>query len=160
MIKAKQVSINKNKNKYHTININDLDPFLLDIKKKSSKDIDIYYINYIQENLNSSNPLRIKINSATGYFKEKNDEKYLILDSTKEYERVWSGIRSEIERINNGRKYLNEKNYRNIGISTEDDLPIKESLKFLTLTININLIPQENNKLYPQLYLGECFYEL
>ena len=104
MIKAKQVSINKNKNKYHTININDLDPFLLDIKKKSSKDIDIYYINYIQENLNSSNPLRIKINSATGYFKEKNDEKYLILDSTKEYERVWSGIRSEFERINGGKK--------------------------------------------------------
>ena len=86
MIKAKQVNINKNK--YPTININDLDPFLLDIKKKSSKDIDIYYINYIQENLNSSNPLRIKINSATGYFKEKNDEKYLILDSAKKYERV------------------------------------------------------------------------
>ena len=102
MIEAKQVSIKKNK--CHTININDLDPFLLDIKKKSPKDIDIYYINYIQENLNSSNPLRIKINSATGYFKEKNDEKYLILDSTKEYESVWSEIRSEIKRINGGEK--------------------------------------------------------
>ena len=99
MIKAKQVSINKNKNKYHTININDLDPFLLDIKKKSSKDIDIYYINYIQENFNSSNPLRIKINSATGFFKKKNDEKYLILDLTKECESVWSEIKSEIKRI-------------------------------------------------------------
>ena len=109
MIKAKQVSINKNKNKYHTININDLDPFLLDIKKKSSKDIDIYYINYIQENLNSSNSLRIKIDSATGYFKEKNDEKYLILDSTKEYERVWSGIRSEIEGINGGKEFFMKK---------------------------------------------------
>ena len=32
MIKVKQVNINKNK--CHTININDLDPFLLDIKKK------------------------------------------------------------------------------------------------------------------------------
>ena len=64
MIKAKQVNIKKNK--YSTININDLDPFILDIKKKnSSKDIDIYYIKYIQENLNSSNPLRIKIDSAT-----------------------------------------------------------------------------------------------
>ena len=40
MIKAKQVSISKNK--YHTINRNDLGPFLLDIKKKSSKDIGIY----------------------------------------------------------------------------------------------------------------------
>ena len=107
MIKTKQVNIKKNK--YHTININDLDPFLLDIKKKSSKDIDIYYINYIQENVNSSNPLRIKINSATGYFKEKNDEKYLILDSTKEYERVWSEIRSESKRINGGEKVFYEK---------------------------------------------------
>ena len=69
MIKAKQVNIDKNK--YYTININDLDPFLLEIKKKSSKDIDIYYINYIQENFNNSNSLRIKIDSAKEYFKEK-----------------------------------------------------------------------------------------
>ena len=158
MIKAKQVSINKNK--YHTININDLDPFLLDIKKKSSKDIDIYYINYIQENFNNNNPLRIKIDSATGYFEEKNDEKYLILDSTKEYERVWSEIRSEIKRINGGKKVYYEKNYRNIGINTEDDLSLTESLKFLALIININLIIQADNKLYPQLYIDECFYEL
>ena len=136
MIKAKQVNINKNK--CHTININDLDPFLLDIKKKSSKDIDIYYINYIQENLNISNSLHIKIDS----------------------ERVWSGIRSETERINGGKKVFYEKNYHDIGINTEDNLPVKESLKFLTLIININLVLQENNKLYPQLYIDECFYEL
>ena len=126
MIKAKQVNIRKNK--YHTININDLDPFLLDIKKKSSKDIDIYYINYIQENFND-NPLRIKIDFATGYFKEKNDEKYLILDSTKEYERVWSKIRSEIRRINGGKKNFYEKKYHKIDIINEDDLSLKESLK-------------------------------
>ena len=65
MIRTKQVNIKENK--CPTVDIKDLDPFLLDIKKKSSKGIDIYYINYIQENLNSSNPLRIKINSATGY---------------------------------------------------------------------------------------------
>ena len=158
MIKAKQVNINKNK--YRTININDLDPCLLDIEKKSSKDIDIYYINYTQENFNSSNPLRIKIDSATGYFKEKNDEKYLILDSTKEYERVWSEIRSEIKRINGGKKVFYEKNYRKIDINTEDDFPLKESLKLLTLIVNINLVLQTDNKLYPQIYLDECFYEL
>ena len=158
MIKAKQVSIKKNK--CHTININDLDPFPLDIKNKSSNSIDIYYINYIQENLNSSNPLRIKINSATGYFKEKNDEKYLILDSTKEYESVWSEIRSEIKRINGGEKVFYEKNYCKIGINTKDDLPLGESLKSLTLIISINLVLQANKKLYPQIYLNECFYEL
>ena len=68
MIKAKQVNIKKNK--CFTVDMNDLDPSFLDIKKKS-KEIDIYYINYIQENFNSSNSLCVKINSATGYFKEK-----------------------------------------------------------------------------------------
>ena len=104
--------------------------------------------------------MRVKINSATGYFKEKNDEKYLILDSTKEYESVWSEIRSEIKRINGGEKVFYKKNYRKIGINTEDDLPLKKSLKFLTVIVNINLVVQADNKLFTQIYLDECFYEL
>ena len=104
--------------------------------------------------------MRIKIDSATGYFKEKNDEKYLILDSTKEYERIWSEIKSEIKRINGGKKVFYEKNYLKIDINTEDDLPLNKSLKFSTLIVNINLVLQANNKLYPQIYLDECFYEL
>ena len=36
------------------------------------------------------------MHSATGHFKGKNGEKYLIIDSTDKYEEVWSGIRSEI----------------------------------------------------------------
>ena len=46
------------------------------------------------------------IHSATGYFKEKNCEKYLILESTEKYEEVFSGIKKEIETIN-GRKKIN-----------------------------------------------------
>ena len=103
--------------------------------------------------------MRIKINSATGYFK-KNDDKYLILDSTKEYESVWLEIKSEIRRINGMKEVFYEKSYCKIGINTKDDLSLKELLKFLTLTVNINLVLQENNKLYPQIYLDECFYEL
>ena len=53
-----------------------------------------------------------------------------------------------------------KKSYCKVGTKTEDDLPLNESLKFLTLTVNINLVLQENNKLYPQIYLDECFYEL
>ena len=104
--------------------------------------------------------MRIKINSATGYFKEKNDEKYLILDSTKEHESIWSEVRSEIKRINGGEKVFYEKNYCKIGINTEDDLPLKESLKLLMLIVNINIVLGVDNKLYPQSYLDECFYEL
>ena len=102
----------------------------------------------------------VKINSATGYFKEKNDDKYLILDSTKEYESVWSEIRSEIKRINGGEEDFYEKSYCKVSINTEDNLPLKKSLKFLTLTVNINLVLRVDNKLYPQIYLNECFYEL
>ena len=91
--------------------------------------------------------------------KKKNDEKYLFLDSTKEYERVWSETRSEIKRINGGKNIFYKKNYRNIGINTEDDLPLKESLKLLALIVNINLVLQTDNKLYPQIYLDECIYE-
>ena len=104
--------------------------------------------------------MRIKINSATGYFKEKNDEKYLILDSTKEHESIWSEVRSEIKRINGGEKVFYKKNYCKIGINTEDDLPLKKSLKSLTLIVNINLVLGVNNELYPQIYLDECFNEL
>ena len=113
-----------------------------------------------KKNFNSSNLLCVKINSATGYFKEKNDDKYLILDSTKEYESVWSEIKSEIKKINGGKEVFHEKIYCKVGINTEDNLPLNESLKFLTLTVNINLVLQENNKSYPQIYLNECFYEL
>ena len=89
---------------------------LLKIDKKSYKGIDIYYISYITikkfgdyKNIHSVNPLYLMIHSAAGYFKEKNGEKYLIIDSTEKYEEVFSGIRSEIEMLNGGKKLFYEK---------------------------------------------------
>ena len=85
------------------IDIKNFHSNLLKTDKKSHEDINIYYIGYIMikkfsdcENIHSVNPLYLIINSATGYFKEKNGEKYLILDSTEKYEEVFSGIMSEI----------------------------------------------------------------
>ena len=69
-------------------------------------------------------------------------------------------IRSEIKRINDEEKVFYEKNYCKIDINNKDDLPLGESLKLLTLIVNINLVLQANNKLYPQIYLNECFYKL
>ena len=40
------------------------------------------------ENIHRVNPLDLIIHSATGYFKEKNGEKYIILDLTEKYEVV------------------------------------------------------------------------
>ena len=101
MREVKKIKI---KSAYHyfegMVNIKDFHSNLLEINKKSYKDINICYLGYITikrfsdcENIHSVNPLYLIIYSATGYFKEKNGEKYLILDSTEKYEEVFSGIR-------------------------------------------------------------------
>ena len=100
------------------------------------------------------------IHSATGHFKEKNSEKYLILDSTDKYEEVWSVIRSEIKALNGRKERFYEKNYARTGINTDDDLPLNKQLKFPTLTIIIRCVLQNGEKLYPQIYLDECLREL
>ena len=63
------------------INIKNFLSNLLKIDKKLYKDIDIYYIGYITikkfgdcVNIYSVNSLYLIIHSATGHFKEKNDE--------------------------------------------------------------------------------------
>ena len=58
------------------------------------------------------------------------------------------------------KEFFMKKNYCKISINTEDYLPLKESLQFLTLIVNIYLILQADNKLFPQIYLDKCFYEL
>ena len=55
------------------------------------------------------NPLYLIIHSATGQFKEKYGEKYLIIDSTEKYEEILSGIRSEIETLNDKKELFYEK---------------------------------------------------
>ena len=99
-------------------------------------------------------------NSATGYFKEENEEKYLLLDSIKKYEEVFSGIKSEIETINGGEKMYYEKNYGRIAVNTDDVVPLNKTMRFPSLTIIIRCVFQNDRKLCPQIYLDECLYEL
>ena len=89
---------------------------LLTINKNSYKEIDAYNIGYITikkfgdyENIRSVNPLYLIIHSDTGYLKEKNGEKYLIIDSADRCEEVWSEIRSEIETLNGEKELFYKK---------------------------------------------------
>ena len=93
------------------INIRNFHSNLLKIDKKSHKDIDIYYIGYITikkfsdyENFHSVNPLYLIFHSVTGHCKENYGEKFLIIDSTKKYEEVFSGVVSEIKTISGGKE--------------------------------------------------------
>ena len=89
---------------------------LLKIDKKPYRDDNIYYIGYVTmkkfsdcEHIHSVNPLYLLNHSATGYFNEKNGEKYLIISVTEKYEVVFSGILLEIKTINGGKELFYEK---------------------------------------------------
>ena len=162
---------NKHKNQMYyffddMIDIRNFHSNLSKIVKKSHKDIDIYYIGYItikkfidSKNIHNVNPLYLIIHSATGHFKEKNGEKYLIIDSTEKYEKVFSGIKSKIKIINGRKELFYEKNYAGTRFNTNDELPLNKQLKFPTLTTIIRRAFHEDAKLYPQICLDECLYK-
>ena len=167
MGEVKELNI-KNRTYYFDdiIDIKDFQSDVLKIDTKPYKDIGIYYIGYITikkigdcENIHSVNPLYLIIYSATGYFKEKNGEKYLVIDPT-ESDEVFYGIISEIKTINGGKELFYEKNYARIGVNTDDYMPLNKRLKCPSLTIIIRCIFQNGKKLYPQIYLDECLYQL
>ena len=88
------------------IDIRNFQSNLLKIDKKPYKEIDIYHIGYITmkkfndcEHIHTVNRLYLIINSATGYFIEKNGEKYLIISVTEKHEEVFSRILSEIKQL-------------------------------------------------------------
>ena len=122
MGEVKQINI-KNQTYYFyndIINIKNFDARLLNIDKKSYKNIGIYNIGYITikkvddcENSDSVNPLYLLISHANGYIErssaeEKGINKYLVFDSTdenkelrKKYNDGFTGIRDKIKEIKN-----------------------------------------------------------
>ena len=62
--------------------------------------------------------------------------------------------------INSGEEMYYEKRHVKIGVNTDEDIPLNKPIKFPSLTIIIRCIFQNGKKLYPQIYLDECLYEL
>ena len=48
----------------------------------------------------------------------------------------------------------------NINFDSDDELPLKKTVEIPTITIVVRAIFPENNKQYPQVFLGECLYEI
>ena len=120
------------------------------------------------KNIHSGNPLYLIINQASGYIEEKCGKKYLIFDDSvnenkellKKYADVWDEIKNEIKTINGGKKNDYGKDYMKIKLNSDDDLTLNKPLKFHAMTIIIRSVFEEGGKLYPQIYLHECLYEL
>ena len=99
--------------------------------------------------------------------KKKNGSKYLVFDSgnenkevLKKYNEVWDGIKNEIETINGSKTSEYDKDFMKIKFNSDDNLPLNKTLKLYNMTIIIRSIFEEHGKLYPQVYLDECLYEL
>ena len=89
MGKVKQINIKSRTYYFYNdqINLKDFDAKFLKGDKKDYRQNNIYYIGYVTikkigncNNVNSVNPLYIKINEMIGHFEEKNQNKYLVLD--------------------------------------------------------------------------------
>ena len=175
MGEVKQINI-KNRTYYFYNDIIDLKNFdarLLKIDKKSYKNIGIYNIEYITikkiddyENIYGVNPFYLRVNHASGYIEEKNENKYLIFDSTdenkdplKNYNDVWNGIKNKIEAVSSGECEY-EKDYKKIKFNSDNDLPLNKPSKFHLMTIVVRSVFEEDGKLYPQVFLDDTLYEL
>ena len=97
---------------------------------------------------------------------KKDSNRYLVFDLTgknkkllKKYSDVFDGIMSKIREIDDD--WLEySKDYMKIRFSSDDNLPLKRSLKFYNTTVIIRCVFSEDNKFYPQVFLDEALLSL
>ena len=75
------------------------------------------------------------------------------------YEELLSKIRDLIRLITKNSDHYDEK-YMKIKFSSDDELLLNKTKEILSMIIVIRTVFHENNKYYPQVFLGECQYEL
>ena len=117
------------------------------------------------------NPLYLRINHASRYIKEENENKYLIFDPMelhsidenkellKKYNDVFNGIMGKIKEVSNDECDY-EKDYMKIKFNSDDNLPLNKPLNFHNMTINIRSVFKEDGKPFPQVFLDDALYEL
>ena len=66
---------------------------------------------------------------------------------------MWGGIKDQNEKINGNKSGEYGKDYMKIKFNSDDDLPLNKQLKFMTLTIIVRLVFEEDGKYYPQTFL-------
>ena len=71
-----------------------------------------------------------------------------------------SGIKSCIEKIHNNKSGEYENDYMKIKFNSDDKLPLNKQLKFISVTIVLRSVFEEDGKYYPQALLDDCLYEL
>ena len=135
---------------------------MLTLDKRLYKNLDIYNIGYITikkigygYDINSPNPLYLRIDNANGHIEEINENKYLVFDVTdenkellKRYDDVFNGIIDKIKKIDDD--WLEySKGYKKIKFNSDDNLPLNKPLKFYQMTVTIKYVFSKYKRFYP-----------
>ena len=108
----------------------------------------------------------MRIDNASGYIQEINEDKYLVFDDTdenkellKRYDNVFNGFMGKIKKIDDD--WLEyKKDCTKIKFNLDDNLPLNKPLKFYQMTATIRCVFSEDNKLHPQVVLDGALYSL
>ena len=108
----------------------------------------------------------MRIDNASGYIEEINEDKYLVFDVRdenkkllKRYDDVFNGIMGKIKKLDDDwLEYA--KDYTKSKFNSDDDLPLNKPLRFYQMTVTIRYVFSEDNNLYPQIFLDEALYSL
>ena len=77
----------------------------------------------------------------------------------KKYDELENNVRGSFISITDNSDNYDEK-YMKIRFNSDDDLPLKKTLKLYNMTILVRSVFHEDNKYYPQAFLDECLHKL
>ena len=93
------------------------------------------------------------VDEIDGFIEEKEGSKYLNIASAdsnsevlRKYAMIWSGIKDQIKKINDGNSVGYGKDYIKMKFDSDDNLSLNEILKFCILTIIIKNIFEKDGK--------------
>ena len=77
----------------------------------------------------------------------------------KKYGELLTKIRDLIRLITENSDDYDGK-YMKIKFNSDDELPLNKTIEIRTMTIVVRAVFHENNKYYPQVFLGGCLYKM
>ena len=97
----------------------------------------------------------MRIDNASGYIEEINEDKYLVFDVRdknkkllKRYDDVFNGIMGKIRKLDDDwLEYA--KDYMKIKFNSDDNLPLNKPLKFYQMTVTIKYVFSKYKRFYP-----------
>ena len=138
----------------------------LKVDKKNWRHLDIYFINYIDDNkqyVNRTNQLYLSISKVFGYISEKNGNKFLTIHKgdavLEKYNAVFSALKKRIASKEGKNIFFNDE-YNKIKFSCNVYSVLDKLLYFPTLTVLIRYVFKKDGAFYPQVYLDDARYQI